>query len=155
MTRTGILLVEDNVDDALLAARALQAVGITSHVTILAEGNEAVAYLSGSGKYSDRLKFPLPQLVLLDLQLPGKSGFEVLSWARKQQELRDLPIVIITASPYASSLRTAYLLGSSSFVVKETNFSQYTANLKQACESWLKPPQTAGASPGIVPPPAA
>ncbi len=138
MQPLGILLVEDNSDDVLLVSHALEAVGVTSPLVVVPDGQEAVAYLSGAGQYSDRHRFPLPQLVLLDLELPGMNGFQVLSWVRQNEQLRTLPIVVLTGSVFSSSINTAYLLGANSFVVKPTDFVELKSSLKQTCDFWLR-----------------
>ncbi len=145
MDSSGILLVEDNPDDALLISRALKAIGVTSTLTVVPDGEEAIAYLAGTGQYSDRRRFPIPQLILLDLELPRINGFEVLSWLRKEPQFRKLPVVVLTATVFSSSIKTAYLLGANSFIVKPAGFSELTASLKQACDAWLsKSPSSVG-----------
>lgn len=139
MRPSGILLVEDNPDDVFLVCRALKAIGIDAPVTTVCDGLEAVAYLGGSGQYADRARFPIPRLMLLDLELPGMNGFEVLAWVRKNPDLKSLPVVVVTGAVNSSTLRTAYLLGANSFVVKPEDFTEYTASLKQTCDAWLRP----------------
>ncbi len=137
MQHSGILLVEDNPDDVLLVCRAFKAISSATTVTTVCDGLEGIAYLSGSGQFADRGKFPLPELLLLDLELPGMNGFQVLSWIRNNPDLKSLPVVVVTGAVNSSSLRTAYLLGANSFVVKPEDFTEYRASLKQTCEVWL------------------
>src|SRR5437868_15435601 len=93
-----ILLVEDNPDDALFAQRAFGRVCPEARLELAKDGEDAVNYLSGKGIYGDRERFPLPTLILLDLKLPRKSGFEVLEWLKGEPELRDIPVVVLTSS---------------------------------------------------------
>src|SRR5829696_974803 len=93
-----ILLVEDNEEDAFLLRRALRIQKIECALQAAEDGQQAIEYLDGTGKYSDRSAFPLPSLVLLDLKLPYVHGFEVLEWLASQPALKELPIIILTSS---------------------------------------------------------
>jgi len=118
-----ILIVEDNPDDILLLQRAFKKARIANPIYIAEDGEEAVAYLSGEGKYGNREDFPLPILVILDLKLPRKSGFEVLEWVREQKGLRRIPIVVLTSSSETTDINRAYDLGANSYLVKPVSFS--------------------------------
>src|SRR5690242_11058819 len=113
-----ILLVEDRDDDVVLAEQALKRACVTNPVRIVKDGNEAIAYLSGQGRYSSRTDHPLPALILLDLKLPGTDGFEVLKWIREQPETRTIPVVVLTSSEQMRDVNRAYALGANSFLVK-------------------------------------
>ena len=113
-----ILLVEDSADDAALLVRELQNANISSTVQIVSDGNEAIAYLSGTERYSDRKSYPLPFLVFLDLRLPRCDGFQVLSWVREQPELESIPFVILTVSQDGLDHQKAYALGAKWYLVK-------------------------------------
>src|ERR1700704_1217217 len=88
-----ILLVEDRGDDILLIQRAFQRAGLKNPLQAVCDGEEAIAYLSGEGKYSNRAEYPLPWLVLLDLKMPRVDGFAVLKWIRQQPGLSSLAVV--------------------------------------------------------------
>ena len=79
-----ILLVEDRDDDVVLIRKAFEKAGLTNPFHVAHDGEEAIAYLSGEGKFSNRVEFPLPWLILLDLKMPKVNGFEVLQWIRSQ-----------------------------------------------------------------------
>lgn len=113
-----ILLVEDNDDDALLMQRALRETGLLNPVQVVEDGEQATDYLVGRGKFADRACYPLPAVVFLDLKLPLKSGFEVLDWIRQTDELRKLPVIVLTSSCEPLDLRTAYQKGATSYIVK-------------------------------------
>src|SRR4029079_15903319 len=81
-------------------------------------GEEAIAYLRGEGTYGDRKQFPFPTVMLLDLNMPKKNGFEVIAWVRAQPVLKRLPIVILTASMRSEDVEQAFDLGATSFLVK-------------------------------------
>jgi CheY-like chemotaxis protein len=113
-----VLLVEDDPDDVLLTELAFEETRFPSPLRVVRDGEEAVAYLGGTGGFADRARFPLPALVLLDLKLPRRSGFEVLAWIRAHPVLRRLPVVVLTSSRETSDVDRAYGLGASSYIVK-------------------------------------
>lgn len=117
-----ILLVEDSPDDALLVQRAFRKLGGETRIRLVENGEKAVAYLGGEGDYADRIRFPLPDLMLLDLKLPRRSGFEVLEWLRGQPGLKRLPVVVFTGSREAADVDRAADLGANSYLVKPLGF---------------------------------
>lgn len=132
-----ILVAEDNEDDYLLLQRAIRNAMFKSPIHHVDDGEKAILYLSGEPPYCDRSQYPVPMLVLLDLKLPRKSGFEVMEWVRSQQGLRRLPIVILTSSDQDKDIRRAYDLGANSYLVKPGSFEQLV-KLTQMIESyWL------------------
>lgn len=116
--KVDVLLVEDNPADALLVRRAFQKAKLSCEIHLAKNGEEAIAYLSGQAGYVDRGNFPIPALVILDLKLPRKSGFDVLSWVRNQPGLKRLPIVVLTSSREMRDVNRAYDLGTNSYIVK-------------------------------------
>jgi CheY-like chemotaxis protein len=113
-----ILLVEDDPSDIFLVRRAFQKAQASCQINVAKDGEEAIAYLSGTGQYSDRERYPLPIFVLLDLKLPRRSGFEVLDWLRQQPALKRLPVVILTSSRELGDINKAYDRGANSYLVK-------------------------------------
>jgi CheY-like chemotaxis protein len=113
-----ILQVEDDENDVFLLKHAFKRAGIAAPPTVVNDGTEALAYLRGEGRFSDRTKYPVPQLVLLDLKLPCLSGFEVLQWIRSQPVLATMVVIIFSSSPDPGDIQRAYRLGANSFVVK-------------------------------------
>src|SRR6266699_1280270 len=83
-----ILLAEDREDEVLLLRRAFAKANLLNPLQVVPNGDEAIAYLQGEGKYANRDEYPVPALVLLDLKMPRKDGFEVLDWIRRQPELK-------------------------------------------------------------------
>lgn len=118
-----ILLVEDNPDDVLLARRAVRKAALPVSLQVVEDGDEAVAYLGGSGRFGDRARHPLPALVLLDLKLPKRSGLEVLRWVRGQPELDTTPVVVLTSSSEDEDIQKAYALGANSYLQKPVAFN--------------------------------
>jgi CheY-like chemotaxis protein len=112
-----VLLVEDDSDDIVLTRIALHDAGVEP-LFVTRDGDEAVAYLAGGEGYADRTAHPLPGLILLDLKLPRRSGFEVLEWLRAQPGLRRIPVVVLTSSRESIDINRAYELGANSYMVK-------------------------------------
>src|SRR5690349_7010840 len=117
-----ILHVEDDPNDILLVQRALKKTGAPSAIVSVSDGDRALAYLGGARDYADREKFPFPQLVLLDLKMPRKSGLEVLEWIRRQALLKRLPVIVFTSSKHDQDINSAYELGANSYLVKPVGF---------------------------------
>jgi CheY-like chemotaxis protein len=93
-----VLLVEDNPDDVFLMRRVFKKARIKARLCVVTDGKQAVSYLEGTGEYADRQLHPLPGLVFLDLKLPFLHGFIVLAWIRKQAQLNDVHVIILTSS---------------------------------------------------------
>lgn len=119
------LIVEDNPDDATLLRRAFIKGKILNPVHVVGTADEAVAYLTGAGKYQNRAEYPLPALILLDLKLPGMSGHEFLAWLRKQDGLRGLRVVVLSNSDDMRDVNQAYQLGANSFLIKPADFERF------------------------------
>jgi CheY-like chemotaxis protein len=133
-----ILLVEDSADDALLLQRAFRKLGMEERIQVLPDGEKAVAYLAGEGDYRDRLLYPLPGLMLLDLKLPRRSGFEVLEWLRLQPGLKRLPVVVLTGSRESSDVDRAADLGANSYLVKPVGFEALQSVVQTLHLYWLR-----------------
>src|SRR5437868_1652779 len=103
-----ILLVDDDPNDVMLIQRAFQKAGLRNNLKVARDGEEAVQYLTGEGSFADRQKSPMPFLVLLDLKMPGMDGFDVLSWIRREPELKRLLVVVLTSSNLQSDVDRAY-----------------------------------------------
>ncbi len=117
-----LLHVEDDDNDAFFVERAFANAKIDLTIHRVADGQAAIDYLAGSGKYQDREKYPLPQIMLLDLKLPLRDGFEVLEWARDQAEFRSLPIIVLSSSAEPKDTLKASRLGATAYVVKMIGF---------------------------------
>src|SRR6185295_5643420 len=119
-----VLVVEDDANDALFIERAFSKAGHEGSAVVVPDVEGAIAYVSGIGAYTDRLKFPLPGVVLLDLKLPGKNGFYFLEWYRRRPEFRHVPVLVFTSSRHEEDIRRAYDLGATSFVLKPGGFDE-------------------------------
>ncbi|HLH56521.1 MAG TPA: response regulator [Verrucomicrobiae bacterium] len=132
-----VLLVEDNEDDVALVRRAFSKGKVVNPLQVVRTGEEAVEYLTGTGRYSNREEYPLPELMLLDLRLPGIDGFQVLHWLRQQPSLKSLRVVVLTASDALSDATQAYQFGANSFLVKPIDFDEFV-NITNAIQGyWL------------------
>lgn len=116
--RQTILLVDDNEDDTYLFQRAWEAAAISNPLAVVADGDQAIGYLNGSEPYSDRTLHGFPLIVLLDLNMPRKNGFEFLEWVRQQAALRFLTVEVVTSSMRPQDVEQALELGANSFFVK-------------------------------------
>jgi CheY-like chemotaxis protein len=132
-----ILYVEDEKSDVLLLRVAFTRAGLTNPVHIAVDGAEAIDYLAGNGPFADRDQHPLPALVLLDLNLPKKSGFEVLKWIRQQPQFFSLPVVIYTSSVGLIDKDTARMLGATDYFVKRSGVSHIAELARSLAERWL------------------
>jgi CheY-like chemotaxis protein len=132
-----ILIVEDNATDVMLIRRAFARLNIANPVQVVSDGDRAVAYLSGVDGYADRAQFPLPAFVLLDLKLPRRSGLEVLAWLRAQDDLRRLPVVMLTSSRQSGDVNRAYDLGANSYLVKPVEFDDLQQLLGTINTYWI------------------
>jgi len=126
-----VLVVEDDPNAVLLLDRALARVGLRHLILVVRDGDEAVEYLSGKGRFGDREKFPLPCLILLDLKLPRRSGIEVLEWLRAQPGLREMSVVVMTSSSEPTDRRRALELGVAAYMVKPIGFAELVAMAKE------------------------
>ncbi len=135
--RTTILLVEDDLNDVMLIKRAFSKSRIVNPIACVENGEDAVAYLRGDGKYADRRQHPLPFMLLLDLKLPRLSGHEVLQWLRGQPLLKRLPVVVLTSSREPVDINRAYELGANSYLVKPVVFEEFAALMRQLQVYWL------------------
>jgi CheY-like chemotaxis protein len=113
-----VLLIEDNRDDVFLMERAVKKAGVDWNLQIARDGQEALDFFAGTGKFADRNQFPLPSLVFLDLKLPYVGGFEVLTAIQNQVEHKDRPVVILTSSPEERDQQRALELGAKAYLIK-------------------------------------
>jgi CheY-like chemotaxis protein len=121
MTPNTVLLVEDNPSDVFIIQRTFRKLKVNISIEVVSDGDEAIAYLAGAGKYADREQHPLPTLILLDLKLPRRSGFEVLDWLKQQPLLARLPVVVLTSSRQTPDVNRAYDCGANSYLVKSVD----------------------------------
>ena len=131
-----ILLAEDDAAQAILVQRVLRSAKLVNPVRLCVDGDDATAYVTGSGHYGDREAHPLPVLVLLDLQLPGRSGLEVLYAIRDQPTYENIPVVVLSASTDPGPIRQAMDLGAASYLVKPVAFDALIDTLRGLNLPW-------------------
>lgn len=129
-----LLLVEDSPDDVELMLRAIHSARLAHSVRVARDGVEAIDFLLGEGAPA---RPALPQVVLLDLELPGLSGLEVLARIRGDERTRTLPVVVVTSSTEEDDIRTAYALGANSYVVKPLESGRFAAAVGEVGRYWL------------------
>lgn len=132
-----ILLVEDNPRDVLLIQRAFRKANVAIPLQVVEDGEVAIRYLSGEEPYTDRDRYPLPVLILLDLKLPRKSGAEVLAWLRQQPALKRLPVVVLTSSKEYADINHIYDLGGNAYMVKPVAFDNLVEIVKALNLHWI------------------
>ena len=113
-----ILIAEDNDDDMFLIERAFKQLGATYQLQPVNDGEEAVQYMMGEGKYADRVAFPYPNFVITDLKMPRKDGLGVLDFLKKNPEWAIIPTVVFSGSCNDDDIKKSYMLGASSYHVK-------------------------------------
>jgi CheY-like chemotaxis protein len=117
-----VLLVEDDLNDIFLVKRAFKIARIENPLQVVTDGLEAIQYLRGQGKYADRQTHPLPKLIVMDIKMPRRTGFEVLEWVKSDGPLRRIPIVIVSSSDNPADINRAYELGANAYMVKPMDF---------------------------------
>lgn len=133
-----ILLVEDNPDHAELVMRGFDDIPIPNKISHVADGKAALDYLFGRGDYTDRERHPQPHIILLDLRLPRVDGLEVLKEVKASEELRSIPIVVLTTSSADGDVKRAYEEHTNSYVVKPMDFNGYLELTGELGSYWLE-----------------
>src|SRR4051794_21795865 len=129
-----ILLVEDSPDDAALTIDALQNGRVQNRITVVEDGVEAMAYLRRQGRYGDAV---LPDLILLDLNLPRKNGREVLAEVKQDPDLRRIPVVVMTSSDDEKDILAAYNLYVNCYITKPVDLDQFIGVVKSIEHFWF------------------
>lgn len=137
MKRPYVLLVEDNQDDAELTLRAFRKHGVTHEVVIAKNGVEALDFLFARGAYTGRDISDVPQLVLLDINLPMVNGLEVLKQIKGNSTTQVVPVVMLSSSREPRDIQDSYVLGANSYIQKLLDFSQFTAVMGELARYWL------------------
>lgn len=132
-----VLYVEDEESDRLFVSRAFAKEGCEPCLRMVNDGRAAMDYLSGVADYADRERFPLPRVVLLDLNLPEIHGFEVLKWIREHPLHSELPVVIFTSSTRDEDRARAQLLGANQFVPKPNTLAAFGDVVRNLVARWL------------------
>ena len=133
-----ILHIENDADDIFLTQRAFRKVGINHPTPAVENGEQAVSYLLGNGKFENRKDYPLPSVILLDWNMPLMSGSDFLQWLRAQTgALRRVPVVVLTSSNNNADMRQAYELGANGYLVKPGTQDTFQAMARAFADYWL------------------
>ena len=132
-----VLHVDDDPNDTALLQAASRKADVGFELQNVEDGEEAMAYLNGIGKYQDREQFRMPSLVLLDLKMPRATGFEIMKWIRHHPRLSQLPIVVLSGSELQDDIRNAYAEGANSYLVKPLGFEALVDLVKSINVIWL------------------
>jgi CheY-like chemotaxis protein len=132
-----VLHVDDDPNDAELLRAATRQASAKIMIQTVEDGDGAMAYLAGVGKYSDRDLHPLPNLVLLDLKMPRATGFEILRWIRSKPAIAHIPVVILSGSELRDDMEHAYKAGANSYMVKPLGFESLVGLVKDIGFAWF------------------
>jgi two-component system, response regulator len=133
-----ILYVEDNPDDEELTLLSLREHIARHFIEVVRDGEQALDYLFGTGKYTGRDLADRPKLILLDLKLPKVNGLQVLEAVRRDERTRTLPVVILTSSQEDPDIQKCYRLGANSYIVKPVDYHQFQESVKYLGYYWVK-----------------
>jgi len=132
-----ILLVEDNRMDIELTMDAFREAKLLNTIQVVTDGQEALDYLLGRGRFVDRRAYPIPNIILLDLKLPGLDGFEVLTQIKSTPILKRIPVIILTSSKEEGDRALSYDRGANSYLVKPVSFDGFLDIVRQVNGYWL------------------
>lgn len=133
---SAILIVEDEPHDTEFLARAFEYTGIPNPIRAVTNGEEAVAYLSGTGAYADRTAYPFPNVIITDLKMPCLGGLELLGWIRKHPRCHVIPTIVFTSSTSRSDIATAFKHGASGYMVKPVDFRELERMVRTIVDYW-------------------
>src|SRR5579859_5262713 len=131
-----ILLVEDEEGDVFFMQMAMKNAGVSNPLQVASDGQQAIDYFQGTGKFANREEFPLPCLVLLDLKLPRVMGLDVLKWIRQHQKLAVI-VIVLSSSKEEADIAAAYRLGANGYLVKPSEVKQLSDVVKSIKDCWL------------------
>lgn len=132
-----ILLVEDNPTDAELAMRALKKKNLANHLVWVKDGEEALDFLFGRGRYAERSTNNVPRVILLDLRLPKVDGLEVLRVVKSDGRTKTIPVVVMTSSKEDRDIAESYQLGVNSYISKPVDFEAFAKTVADLGMYWL------------------
>jgi CheY-like chemotaxis protein len=131
-----ILVAEDDPNDAFILERTLKKVGIRNPFALVENGEEAISYLRGEGKYRDRIAYPFPGVIITDLKMPKIDGFAVLEWLRRHPECGVIPLVVLTASAIEADIVKAYQLGANCYLQKPSSPEEFCRIMQLLFDFW-------------------
>ena len=133
-----ILLVEDSPEDTEVVLRAFRKSGLVNPIRHCADGDEALDYLHRRGRYAEPDAAPRPSVILLDLNMPGTDGREVLSEIKQTEELRQIPVVVLTTSSDERDIEKCYAMGANSYIKKPVDLDGFMRAVQLLKDYWLQ-----------------
>jgi CheY-like chemotaxis protein len=132
-----VLHIDDDPNDLELLRAAARRARAHFNLQNVEDGEKAIAYLNGIGVYADRICYPMPALILLDIKMPRATGLEMLKWIRQHPELGHLPVVVLSGSELHEDIRQAYAIGANSYLIKPLGFEALVDLVKDIRAVWL------------------
>jgi CheY-like chemotaxis protein len=136
-SQPAVLVADDDANDVFFLRRAFQKAGFSCPILEVPDGERAICYLSGSDGFADRSRFPIPALLFLDLKMPKVSGFEVLEWLQKHQDLATMKVVVLSSSNLPGDMQKARALGAHDYRVKPADIDDMIAMVKEVASRWF------------------
>jgi len=132
-----IMVVDDDPNDLILIERAFRDIGVKDPIHTVNGGEQAIAYMTGEGKFSDRCLYAYPTFITTDLKMPGADGFAVLEHLKNNPQWAVIPTIVLTASADLDDIKKAYMLGASSYHLKPSSLDALRRQLKVLHDYWL------------------
>ena len=132
-----ILHIDDDPNDTALLQAAIRHAALSYSIVNVQDGDDAIDYLKGAGDYADRLRYPLPSLILLDIKLPRQTGHEILKWIREYPQFKQVPVIVLSGSELKDDIKQAYGAGANSYLIKPIGFEALVALVKDLGAVWL------------------
>jgi two-component system, response regulator len=140
---TSVLIVEDEPAHAELTKRAMRKAGNANRIDIVQSGEEALDYLFNQGKYKDKSEYPIPGLIVLDIKLPGIDGIDVLKRVKTDDQLKSIPVIMLTTSEQEKDIAMSYKYHANSYLSKPVGYKEFEEKIFQLDFYWMlinKPP---------------
>jgi len=132
-----VLVADDDANDVFFLRRAFQKAGLSCAVIEVSDGERAICYLKGSDGFSDRVRFPIPSLLFLDLKMPKVSGFEVLEWLQRHHGMGTIKVIVLSSSNLPGDMQKARALGAHDYRVKPADIDDMITMVKDVASDWL------------------
>ncbi len=137
MTSGTVLLVDDSLNDLMLMRHATEVAGVDNPIVQLRSGQEAIDYLSGFGDFSNRDRYPIPCLLITDLKMPHKDGFDLLEWMLDRREFDSIPKIVVSSSSQESDRKRAQHLGACAYFQKPLRLERLIDLVRQLDANWI------------------
>ena len=138
LPQTSLLVVDDSPEDREAMTRALKKAGIATPIRYCVSGDDALKYLFRRGKYVDETQSPRPNVILLDLNMPGTDGRAVLSQIKQSDDLKSIPVIVLTTSADDRDIEACYRMGCNTYVKKPVNMDAFTVSVQRLKDYWFE-----------------